>query len=163
MVRGAGFLLNNEMDDFSATPGARNMFGATGGAANAIAPGKRMLSSMTPTFVFRDGRLRLVLGSPGGTTIFTTVFQVIVNRLDFGQTLAEAVAAPRFHHQWPPATREEDVVWVETMPGATEALRAQGYSVRIRGRIGDVQAVEVDGPRPVAVADPRGIGAALTE
>lgn len=163
VVRGAGFLLNNEMDDFSAKPGALNMFGATGGAANAIAPGRRMLSSMTPALVFRDGELRLVLGTPGGTTIFTTVFQVLLNRLDFGMTLEEAVRAPRFHHQWPPARREEDAVWFEAAPAAADALRALGYSVRVRGRIGDVQAVEVDGPRARAVSDPRGIGVALAE
>ena len=93
VVRGAGFLLNNEMDDFSAKPGVPNLFGVTGREANAIAPGKRMLSSMCPTFVFRDGALWLVLGTPGGPTIFTTVFQVIVNRVDFGVPLSEAVTA----------------------------------------------------------------------
>ena len=163
VVRGAGFLLNNEMDDFSAKPGALNMFGATGGAANAVAPGKRPLSSMTPTFVFRDGALWLILGTPGGTTIFTTVFQVIVNRTDFGMSLDDAVRAPRFHHQWPPAQREEDPVWFEGTPAAADALRALGYSVRVRGRIGDVQAIEIDGLRGHPVSDPRGIGAALTE
>lgn len=163
VVRGAGFLLNNEMDDFSAKPGAPNMFGATGGAANAIAPGKRPLSSMTPTFVERDGRLWLALGTPGGTTIFTTVFQTIVNRVDFGMSLEDAVRAPRFHHQWPPLTREEDPVWFESTPDAADALRAKGYSVRVRGRIGDVQAIEIDGLRARGVSDPRGIGLALSE
>ena len=163
VVRGAGFLLNNEMDDFSAKPGVPNMFGATGGAANAIAPGKRPLSSMTPTFVFRDGQLWLVLGTPGGTTIFTTVFQVLVNRVDFGMSLDDAVRAPRFHHQWPPPTREEDPVWFESAPAAAEGLRALGYSVRIRGRIGDVHAVELESRTARGASDPRGIGLALAE
>jgi gamma-glutamyltranspeptidase/glutathione hydrolase len=165
-VRGAGFLLNNEMDDFSAKPGVPNMFGATGGAANAIAPGKRMLSSMTPTFVFRDGRLWLVLGTPGGTTIFTTVFQVIVNRADFGMPLARAVAAPRFHHQWPPLRADADPVQVEKPfePAAREALVAMGYAIQPRGRIGDVHAIEIT-PEGVATgeSDPRGIGRVVFE
>ncbi len=164
VVRGAGFLLNNEMDDFSAKPGARNMFGATGGAANAIAPGKRMLSSMTPTFVFdAGGELSLVLGTPGGTTIFTTVFQVIVNRLDFAMPLEKAVAAARFHHQWPPAEPERDVIWLEVDIPAAEELRRLGYFLQRRGRIGDVQAIELAGARALPVSDPRGIGLALTE
>jgi gamma-glutamyltranspeptidase/glutathione hydrolase len=161
VVRGAGFLMNNEMDDFSAKPGVPNLFGATGGEANAIAPRKRMLSSMTPTLVFRDGALRFVLGTPGGTTIFTTVFQVLVNRLEFGMTLEEAVRAPRFHHQWPPLRKDEDVVWFEKESAAAGELRALGYAVRTRGRIGDVHAIEVEGLRPRPVSDARGIGLAL--
>ncbi len=161
VVRGAGFLLNNEMDDFSAKPGVPNMFGAIGREANAIAPGKRMLSSMTPTFVFRDGRLWLVLGTPGGTTIFTTVFQVIVNRVDFGMPLARAVAAPRFHHQWPPLRKDADPISVETGfdRGPQKALEALGYALQPRGRIGDVHALEIT-PERVATgeSDPRGIG-----
>ena len=149
VVRGAGFLLNNEMDDFSAKPGAPNLYGVTGGEANAIAPGKRMLSSMTPAFVYRDGRLWLVLGTPGGPTIFTTVFQVIVNRLDFGMTLAEAVAAPRFHHQWPPRAMDADPIDFERghEPDAAtrSALEALGYVLRLRDPIGDVQAIEIAG------------------
>jgi gamma-glutamyltranspeptidase/glutathione hydrolase len=95
MVAGAGFLLNNEMDDFSARPNSPNMFGLLGGEANAVAPGKRMLSSMTPTIVSRDGRTVLVLGSPGGSHIITTVLQVLINHIDFGMSLPEAIAAPR--------------------------------------------------------------------
>ncbi len=161
VVRGAGFLLNNEMDDFSAKPGVPNMFGAVGGAANAIAPGKRMLSSMTPTFVFRDGRLWLVLGTPGGTTIFTTVFQVIVNRVDFGMPLPEAVAAPRFHHQWPPLRKDADPVQFERPPEGVprRALEAMGYAVVPRGKIGDVHALEIEAGRlATGESDPRGIG-----
>ena len=166
VVRGAGFLLNNEMDDFSAKPGVPNMFGAIGREANAIAPGKRMLSSMTPTFVFRDGRLWLVLGTPGGTTIFTTVFQVIVNRVDFGMPLAQAVAAPRFHHQWPPLRKDSDPIHVEGAfdPAVRKALEGLGYAIQPRGRIGDVHAVEVSGDRvATGECDPRGIGRAAFE
>jgi gamma-glutamyltranspeptidase/glutathione hydrolase len=160
VVRGAGFLLNNEMDDFSAKPGVPNLFGAIGREANAIAPGKRMLSSMSPTFVFRDGTLWLVLGTPGGTTIFTTVFQVIVNRADFGMSLADAVAAPRFHHQWPPLRPEADPIAVEKpfAPEVEAALRALGYAIQTRGRIGDVHALEIQGASVLGVSDPRGIG-----
>ena len=108
MVAGAGFLLNNEMDDFSARPNSPNMFGLLGGEANAVAPGKRMLSSMTPTIVTRDGRTVLVLGSPGGSQIITTVLQVLLDVVDFKMNVQEAVDAPRFHHQWSP-----DVVEIE--------------------------------------------------
>jgi len=162
VVRGAGFLLNNEMDDFSAKPGAPNLYGVTGGAANAIAPGKRMLSSMTPTFVFRDGRLWLVLGSPGGPTIFTTVFQVIANLVDFRMSLADAVVAPRFHHQWPPRERGADVLYYERdrpLPAATrEGLAALGYVPRERDPLGDVQAIAIGDGRAAGASDPRGIG-----
>src|SRR5690606_2877132 len=102
VVDGAGFLLNNEMDDFSVKPGVPNMFGLTGGAANAIAPGKRMLSSMTPTILEKEGKLFMVVGTPGGSTIITSVFQTLLNVVDFKMNIQEAVAAPRFHHQWLP-------------------------------------------------------------
>jgi gamma-glutamyltranspeptidase/glutathione hydrolase len=159
VVRGAGFLLNNEMDDFSSKPGVPNLFGVIGGEANAIAPRKRMLSSMCPTFVFRGERLWLVLGTPGGPTIFTTVFQLIVNRVDFGMTLAESVAAPRFHHQWP-ALKEADPIFVEKpFEGQTAAgLETLGYAIQPRGRIGDVQALELGPGRAAGTSDPRGIG-----
>ena len=167
VVRGAGFLLNNEMDDFSAKPGAPNLYGVTGGEANAIAAGKRMLSSMTPAFVYRDGRLWLVLGTPGGPTIFTTVFQVIVNRVDFGMTLAAAVAAPRFHHQWPPRAADADPLDFERghEPDAATrgTLEALGYVLRLREPIGDVQAIEIAGPRAWGASDPRGTGRVIPE
>jgi gamma-glutamyltranspeptidase/glutathione hydrolase len=102
VVPGAGFLLNNEMDDFSAKPGVPNAYGLIGGEANAIAPGKRMLSSMSPTIVTRDGKPLLVTGSPGGSTIITTTLQVIMNVVDHGMSLSNAVGVPRFHHQWKP-------------------------------------------------------------
>jgi gamma-glutamyltranspeptidase/glutathione hydrolase len=167
VVRGAGFLLNNEMDDFSARPGTPNLYGVTGGEANAIAPRKRMLSSMCPTFVYRDGRLWLVLGTPGGPTIFTTVFQVLLNRVDHGMTLADAVAAPRFHHQWPPRAADADAIDVEQGgepdPAVARALEAMGYVLRPRGPLGDVQALEMAGGRAIGVSDPRGMGHVAVE
>jgi len=167
VVRGAGFLLNNEMDDFSSKPGAPNLYGVTGGEANAIAPGKRMLSSMTPTFVYRDGKLWLVLGTPGGPTIFTTVLQVVVNKVDFAMSLAEAVAAPRFHCQWPPRIKDADPIYVERGRGldaATRAtLEARGWLIQERDPLGDVQAIEIVNGRAVGTSDPRGIGYVATE
>jgi gamma-glutamyltranspeptidase/glutathione hydrolase len=102
VVRGAGFLLNNEMDDFSVKPGFPNMYGLTGSDANAIEPGKRMLSSMTPVIVEKEGKLFMVAGSPGGSTIPTSVFQVIINVIDYNMNIGEAVDNGRFHHQWLP-------------------------------------------------------------
>jgi gamma-glutamyltranspeptidase/glutathione hydrolase len=167
VVRGAGFLLNNEMDDFSAKPGVPNLYGVTGGEANAIAPGKRMLSSMTPTFVYRGDDLWLLLGTPGGPTIFTTVFQVIVNRMRFRMTLAEAVAAPRFHHQWPPRKKGRDAIDVERGRGLGNptcgGLETLGYSLRERGPLGDVHAVEIADGHAIGVSDPRGIGHVAVE
>ncbi|MCZ6690482.1 MAG: gamma-glutamyltransferase [Planctomycetota bacterium] len=165
VVGGAGFLLNNQMDDFSAKPGAPNLYGVTGGEANAIAPGKRMLSSMSPTFVYREGRLWLVLGSPGGPTIFTSVFQVIMNRTLFGMTLDEAVQAPRFHHQWPP--RDHDSIRVESgsqLSRETErGLVSLGYTIAVSSPLGDVQAIEIGLDRAHAVSDHRGIGKSISE
>jgi len=127
MVRGSGFLLNNEMDDFSAKPGVPNMFGLVGGAANAVAPGKRMLSSMTPTILVKDGKTRLVAGSPGGSRIITTVLQVVLNIVDFKMTVQQAVDAPRFHHQWLPdrVTYERGAL----SPDTVALLRARGHTL----------------------------------
>jgi gamma-glutamyltranspeptidase/glutathione hydrolase len=166
VVGGAGFVLNNEMDDFSSKPGAPNMYGVTGGEANAIAPGKRMLSSMSPTFVYDEkGRLQLVLGTPGGPTIFTTVFQVIVNRIDRvmdgTMTLEQAVTAPRFHHQWPPVDPEHDSVRVESDDDA-RIFKDMGFTIE-RRKIGDVQAIEILGGRAIGASDPRGVGAVASE
>jgi gamma-glutamyltranspeptidase / glutathione hydrolase len=142
VVTGGGFLLNNEMDDFSARPGAPNLFGLLGGTANAVAPGKRMLSSMTPTIVVRDDGTWLVLGSPGGGRIITTVLQVLVNVLDHEMDVQEAVDAARFHHQWYP-----DEVRLERRGFArdvVEALEARGHATRVAGNSGDVHAIMID-------------------
>ncbi|MDB5208367.1 MAG: ggt [Flavisolibacter sp.] len=158
VVGGAGFLLNDEMDDFSAKPGVPNFYGAVGGEANAIAPGKRMLSSMAPTLLLQNGKPFLVVGTPGGTTIPTSVFQTIVNIIDFGMTTEDAVYRPKFHHQWLP-----DQVDVEkTFPVAVRAaLEKMGYKIVERGGIGRVEAIKVlpDGSFE-AVADNRGDDAA---
>jgi gamma-glutamyltranspeptidase/glutathione hydrolase len=158
VVGGAGFFLNDEMDDFSAKPGVPNIYGAVGGEANAIAAGKRMLSSMTPTLVLQNGQPFLVVGTPGGTTIPTSVFQTIVNIIDFGLSTEEAVYGPKFHHQWLP-----DEVFVErTFPEDVKAaLQKMGYKLTVRGGIGRVEVIKVlpDGSFE-AVADNRGDDAA---
>jgi gamma-glutamyltranspeptidase / glutathione hydrolase len=165
VVEGAGFLLNNEMDDFSVKPGVPNMYGAVGGNANAIAPGKRMLSSMSPTIVLRDGHVALVVGSPGGTTIFTSVFQTMLNIYDFHMTPQQAVSAGRFHHQLLPPDK---IIYSRccALPDDTLAgLRALGYKpVPSEWEFGDVQVIEVDeAGRVSAGADPRGRGAAIVD
>ncbi|MFA4948997.1 MAG: gamma-glutamyltransferase [Candidatus Krumholzibacteriia bacterium] len=159
VVRGAGFLLNNEMDDFSIKPGHPNLYGLIGSEANAIEPGKRMLSSMAPTMVLRDGKVFLVLGTPGGATIITTIAQIVIDMLDFGMSLEAAVSAPRFHHQWLP-----DHISVEN--GAFGAYLRRGLvekGHRIEDRtapIGDAQVIEVRGSAACGMSDPRGDGTA---
>jgi gamma-glutamyltranspeptidase/glutathione hydrolase len=160
VVRGAGFLMNNEMDDFSIKPGVPNLYGLVGSDANAIAPGKRMLSSMAPTIVLKNGELFLVVGTPGGATIITTVAQVIIDMIDFGMSLRDAVSAPRFHHQWLP-----DRISLE--PGQfpvylQRALIARGHELEIRtDPIGDVQAIAIQDGVACGVSDPRGGGLSL--
>jgi gamma-glutamyltranspeptidase/glutathione hydrolase len=161
VAAGTGVLLNNEMDDFTARPGVPNFFGLVQGVSNEIAPGKRMLSAMTPTLVTRaDGRLRLVVGSPGGATIITTVFQVVSNVLDFGMSLSDSIAAPRIHHQHMP-----DRIDVEPRglaAGVMHALEQRGHRFQVGDESwGDVEAigVAVDGTLE-AVADPRRGGVA---
>jgi gamma-glutamyltranspeptidase/glutathione hydrolase len=125
-VENGGFFLNNEMDDFSAKPGAPNVYGLIGAEANAIAPQKRMLSSMSPTIVENNGQLKMVLGSPGGSTIITSVIQNILNVLEYDMTMQEAVSAPRFHHQWLP-----DSIKVETLFDTLNfpSLKKLGYNI----------------------------------
>lgn len=139
LVKGAGFFLNNEMDDFSIKPGFPNMFGLVGGVANAIAPGKRMLSSMTPTLVEKDGALLMVVGTPGGSTIITSVFQTILNVIDHGMTMQEAVNAKKFHHQWLPdeIDYEEEAFDQATM----EKLMKMGHQLQLRESIGRMDAI----------------------
>ncbi len=141
VISGAGFIMNNEMDDFSVKPGVPNMYGAIGNAKNAIAPGKRMLSSMTPTIVLKDGKPFIVVGTPGGTTIPTSVFQTIVNIIDHGMSAADAVNKPKFHHQWLP-----DVIYVEKYFDKTtkEKLKTMGYIIAERGAIGRTELIEIE-------------------
>lgn len=154
VVGGAGFLLNDEMDDFSIKPGVPNMYGAVGGEANAILPGKRMLSSMTPTLVLQDNKPYIVAGTPGGTTIPTSVFQTIVDILEFSMTPRQAIDLPKFHHQWLP-----DTVYVEEhFPAGTKsALENKGYKILQRENIGRTEVILVrpDGSFEAA-ADKRG-------
>jgi len=160
-VEGAGFLLNNQMDDFAARPGEPNMHGLVQGDANAIAPRKRPLSSMTPAIVVQDGRVRLVLGSPGGGTISNTVLQVLLNVLVFKMDIRRAVMAPRFHHQWKP----DELVLERWGFSADTILKLQesGYRIAYRDRLGICEAIEIDpetGWR-FGAADPRGNGKAV--
>jgi gamma-glutamyltranspeptidase/glutathione hydrolase len=154
IVAEAGFLLNNEMDDFSVKPGVPNMYGAIGGEANAIAPGKRMLSSMTPTLVTVNNQPYISIGTPGGTTIPNQVYEGLVNIIDHKMTIKEAIDAPRFHHQWIP-----DMVAVESdFPETTfNALKAKGYTITKRGRFGRMDGVLItkEGKRNAA-GDKRG-------
>lgn len=154
VVGGAGFLLNNEMDDFSVKPGVPNMYGAVGAEANAIASGKRMLSSMTPTIVLKDEKPYLVLGTPGGTTIPTSVYQTLLNILEFGLSTEDAVYKPKFHHQWQP---DEIMVENNFPENVIDQLKAMGYKVMKRGSIGRTEVIKVmpDG-KFEAVADKRG-------
>lgn len=154
VVSGAGFFLNNEMDDFSVKPGVPNMFGAVGGEANAIAPGKRMLSSMTPTIVLKNKKPYIVVGTPGGTTIPTSVFQSIVNVMDFKLTPNAAVNAPKFHHQWLPEAVKVETNFAEN---TIKALKGKGYEFEINQQIGRTEMIVIDeNGNATAVADGRG-------
>lgn len=164
-VDGAGFLLNNEMDDFSAKPGAPNGFGLIGGAANAIEPGKRPLSSMTPTMVLKDGEPWLVTGSPGGSTIINIVLQVVLNAIDFDMNAMQAVNAPRIHHQWLP-----DVVTTE--PGISRdtlaILESRGFRFRknddgsyMQRVMGSANTIMLEDDVVFGAADPRRPGAGV--
>jgi gamma-glutamyltranspeptidase / glutathione hydrolase len=154
-VPGLGFLLNNEMDDFSAKPGVANMFGLVQGENNAIQPGKRPLSSMTPTIIEKDGKLFMTAGAPGGSRISTAVLQVILNVIDFDMNIAEAVAAGRVHHQWMPdrLTIEQ---WA-TSADTHRLLREMGHTVRVGGRQGSAMGISIDWTTGMrfGAADPR--------
>lgn len=159
VVEGAGFLLNNEMDDFSIKPGFPNMFGLVGGEANSIKPGKRMLSSMTPTIIEKEGNLYMVVGSPGGSTIPTSVFQVIVNVIDFDMDIQQAVDAGRFHHQWFPDLISYEESSLDSM--TIQKLDKFGHRLRKREAIGRVNAImKLKDGTLQAGADPRGGNAA---
>lgn len=159
IVAGAGFLLNNEMDDFSTKPGVPNMYGLVGGEVNAIAPDKRMLSSMTPAIIERNGQLFMVVGTPGGSTIITSVFQTILNVIEFNMNMQGAVDFPRFHHQWQPD-------YIQYEPGRFDdmlhkKLSEKGHELRERSNYGRVDAILVlDDGKLEGGADPRGDDAA---
>jgi len=155
VVDGAGFILNDEMDDFSVKPGTPNLYGLVGGKANAIQPSKRMLSSMTPSILEKDGKLFMVVGTPGGSTIITSVFQAILNVVDFEMTMQEAVAAPRFHHQWLPDQVDYEPTAISE--SVREKLKQKGYKLKERNPYGRVEGILVN-PNGTyqAGADPRG-------
>jgi gamma-glutamyltranspeptidase/glutathione hydrolase len=167
VMRGTGVLMNDEMDDFAAKPGTPNLFGLIQGERNAVAPRKRPLSAMTPTFVMRqDGTLWFAVGSPGGPTIINTVLQVITNVIDFDMNIQQAIDAPRFHHQWMP----DLVFWEEygVNPEVRAALEKMGHQFRAipgnrkdePGNLGDAQGIVIDatGMR-MGASDPRLAGA----
>ncbi|MBP7273585.1 MAG: gamma-glutamyltransferase [Saprospiraceae bacterium] len=154
VVGGAGFILNNEMDDFSSKPGTPNLYGLVGGEANAIQAHKRMLSSMTPTIVTKNNIPVLVVGTPGGSTIITSVFQTIINILEFNMTPDEAVNAPRFHHQWLP-----DMIFIEKdaiQPDERRKLEAMGHQMQERSPIGRVELIQINNAIFYGAADRRG-------
>jgi len=156
VVSGAGFLLNNEMDDFSVKPGVPNMYGAVGAEANAIYPGKRMLSSMTPTIVLKNNQPYLVVGTPGGTTIPTSIIQSLVNMIDFKMSPEDAVNLPKFHHQWLP---DEIRVEKDFNPATIQQLEAMGYKVVKKEAIGRTELIEIKYGKTrkiTAIADKRG-------
>jgi gamma-glutamyltranspeptidase/glutathione hydrolase len=154
---GLGFLLNNEMDDFAAKPGEPNAYGLVQGEANAIQPRKRPLSSMTPTIVTRDGHLALVLGTPGGPTIINSVLEVLLNVVDFGMNMQDAVNWPRIHHQWLP-----DQLLLERgiSPDTVALLKARGHQVKMVNALGEVAAIQARDGWLEGAADPRTAGTA---
>ena len=159
VVSGAGFLLNNEMDDFSAKPGTPNIFGVVGNTANEVQPGKRMLSSMSPTLLIKDDEAHMVIGTPGGSTIFTSVFQAIVNILDFNMSPLEAVAATRFHHQLLPPDLITQSPSLPLSDNTIEGLTEKGYRVEAHSfEFGDIQVIWRDGDKLRPASDPRDRG-----
>ncbi|CAB3758829.1 gamma-glutamyltransferase [Paraburkholderia solisilvae] len=158
VAQGTGIVLNDEMDDFAAKPGVPNMFGVVGSDANAIEPNKRPLSSMTPTILTKDGKVSLVIGTPGGSRIFTTIFQVINNVYDFNMPLKDAVAAMRFHHQLLPPNTIFWEPYAKIDGDLARQVEAKGYVLQGQNFNGDVQAIKINGDTPNPVADPRGRG-----
>ena len=158
VAEGTGIVLNDEMDDFASKAGVPNMFGVVGSDANSIEPKKRPLSSMTPTILTKDGKVSLVIGTPGGSRIFTSIFQVVNNVYDFDMPLKDAVSAMRFHHQLlPPNT----IFWEPYAPingELAKQVEAKGYALKAQDFNGDIQAIKITGERPEAVSDPRGRG-----
>jgi len=156
LAEGTGILLNNQLDDFAAKPGVPNAFGLVSGGANAPGPGKRPLSSMTPTIVLKDGRPLLVTGAPGGSRIITSVLQVVLNVIEFKKPIAEAVAAPRLHHQW----RPDEVVVEPGLPAdSVGALQARGHTIRRGPLFGSAHSIAVAPGGLVGAADERARGA----
>lgn len=154
VVGGAGFFLNNEMDDFSVKPGTPNMYGLVGAEANAIAPGKRMLSSMTPSIVLKNSQPYLVAGTPGGSTIITSVFQTLMNVLEFNLPTEQVVNAPKFHHQWLP---DEVAIEPDFPDTLTQQLKNMGYKIRTLGYIGRTEVIKINEKGQLeAVGDKRG-------
>jgi gamma-glutamyltranspeptidase/glutathione hydrolase len=160
VVTGAGFLLNNEMDDFSVKPGVPNLVGVVGGDANAIEAGKRPLSTMTPTILTKDGHVAVVIGTPGGSRIATSIFQVLVNWHDFHMPIEAAVSAPRVHHQLLPPDTIFEEPFAALDPAVRKALAERGYTFVNQGWNGDIEVIVVAAPGTVAVSDPRGRGVA---
>ena len=161
VVEGAGFLLNNEMDDFSSKPGEPNQFGLIGSEANKIEPNKRMLSSMSPTIVLKDDKPFMVVGSPGGSTISTVVLQVILNVLNFGMDIQQAIDMPRIHHQWLP-----DILYYERFGLSLDVIQALKNKRHIFGEkrtLGRCEGIVVDVENQIffGATDPRGYGAAV--
>jgi gamma-glutamyltranspeptidase/glutathione hydrolase len=160
VVEGAGFLLNDQMDDFSVKPGFPNLYGLIGGEANSVFPGKRMLSSMTPVIVEKEGKLFFVAGSPGGSTIPTTVFQVLINVIDYNMRVSAAVDTTRFHHQWLPDLISFEPECFDSL--TVSKLKQMGHELRSRAAIGRVNAIQIlpDG-RIEGAADRRGVNSAV--
>jgi gamma-glutamyltranspeptidase/glutathione hydrolase len=156
VAEGTGVLLNNELDDFAAKPMAPNAYGLVGADANAPGPGKRPLSSMTPTIVLKDGKPLLITGSPGGSRIITTVLQIVSNVIDGGMTLADAINAPRLHHQWLP---DEVVAEPGVAPDIIAALQARGHRVVVGRNATSANSIAVTADGVAGMADPRTRGA----
>jgi len=161
VVERAGFLLNDEMDDFSANPGVPNQYGVVGGSANGIAPFKRPLSSMSPTILTRDGKVTMIIGTPGGSRIFTSIFQVLVDVYDFNMPLQEALKQVRFHHQLLPENAIFSEPYAPFSTDLTRSLTERGYRIEKQTFNGDIEAIQVLGDKASPASDPRGRGVSM--